>query len=174
MNKSISFSKRVNTSKQNNRFDSSSDSRDTSSSSNSSSTSSSTKKMTNNTSSKSSTTSSSQKTSKSSSSSTVSSSQSEQQKIKTTGQYNRNQNDKDDLIRIDLTSSTSQTSTSTRYKEIHQKINKLSLNNLIVVVQVCSLAISDLFPENNCQPFPVLQRQAIMTVLHHQLRLLHH
>ncbi len=92
-----------NISKENHRFDSSSDSRDTSTSSNSSSTSNSTKSIKNNTSSSSSTTSSS-----------ASSSQSEQQTIKASGQYNRNQNDKDDLIRIDLNSITSRTSTSTR------------------------------------------------------------
>ncbi|CAF3136792.1 unnamed protein product [Rotaria sp. Silwood2] len=107
MNRTIPFCKHNNISKKNKRFDSSSDSRDTSSSSSSSSTSNSTETITNSTSSNSlssSTTSNSKKTSKSTSTSTTSSSQSQQQTIKTTGHYNRNQNDKDDFIRIDLNS----------------------------------------------------------------------
>jgi hypothetical protein len=134
MNRTISFSKRVNIYKENNRFYSSSDSRDTSSSSNSSSTSHSTKTKTTSTSSSSSTTSTSQKASKSSSSSTVSSVQPKQQTIKTNGQYNRNQNDKDDVIQIDLNSVTSRTSTSTRYEDNHQKHNNCPRDNRIVAV----------------------------------------
>ncbi|UJR36829.1 hypothetical protein I4U23_029542 [Adineta vaga] len=98
--------------KQNKRVHSSSSSRDTSTSSNTSSSSSSgtsTKPITNHTLSSSSTTS-----RKSSSNSTTSSSQSEQQTIKILGHYNRNNhNKKDDLIEIDLNSTTSQMSTST-------------------------------------------------------------
>ncbi|CAF0763113.1 unnamed protein product [Rotaria sordida] len=121
MNRTVPFSKHDKISKKNNRFDSSSDSRDTSSSSSLSSTSNSTETTTNSTSSNSSsstttattTTSNSQKPNKSTSTSTSSSYQSKQQTIKLTGQYNRNQNDRDDFIRIELNSITSRTSTST-------------------------------------------------------------